>query len=66
MGLEGKEPLIDSIRSAVSAFEALDVRLAYYYRVTSEDAWERVDRPLFLNLLRSDLKTWHEVRNLPD
>jgi hypothetical protein len=61
-----KNTLIRSIEAAVESFEALDVPLVYFYRVSSNKNWEEVERSLFRNLLQSDLKTWHKVKNFPD
>ena len=65
-GIEDKKSRIASIEHAVAAFEELGVSLIYFYRVLPDQEWEKVDRHVFKNLLRSDLQTWHEIQNNPD
>ena len=65
-GIEDKKSRIASIEHAVAAFEELGVSLIYFYRLLPDQEWEKVDRHVFKNLLRSDLQTWHEIQKNPD
>jgi hypothetical protein len=55
-----KASIVASIEAAVASFETLGVPLVYFYRVGKEAEWEKVESHVFRNLLRSDLRTWHE------